>query len=241
MKSSKIASFCSAALALGALCALPAGARAGNVSGVCKFEGEAPKRTVIKMDANPDCMKIHGDHKVGTENAIVSKEGQVQNVFVYVKTGLEGKKFDPPAEPAMIDQKGCMYTPHVQGIMVEQKFNIVSSDPTLHNIHALAKVNPEFNVSQPTPGTRDKVFHKAEMPIKFKCDVHAWMGAYVFVMDNPFFSTSAKDGSFTIKGLPDGEYTLAAWHEEFGTQEAKIKVAGGDVANTNFTFKAAAK
>ena len=236
MKVSKLSSI----VALGAMLAMPVAARAGNVSGSVSFQGEAPKRTVIKMDADPKCAAIHGDKKVGSEDAIVSKEGKVANVFVYLKDGVKGK-FPTPTAPAEIDQNGCMYIPHVQGVMVDQPFNIKSSDPTLHNIHCLGKVNPEFNFGQPQPGVKDKVFHKAEAPIKFKCDVHPWMSAYVFVMENPFFAVSGKDGAFAIKDVPDGEYTLAAWHEKFGEQTAKIKVAGGELKDQNFTFSAAGK
>lgn len=236
MKISKLSSI----LALGAVSAMPLAARAGNVSGAVSFTGEAPKRTVVKMDADPKCAAIHGDKKVGSEDAIVSKDGKVANVFVYLKEGVKGK-FTPPTTPGEIDQNGCMYSPHVQGVMVDQPFNIKNSDPTLHNIHCLAKVNPEFNFGQPQPGTKDKVFRKAEAPVKFKCDVHPWMSAYVFVMEHPFFGVSGKDGGFTIKDVPDGEYTLAAWHEKFGEQTAKIKVAGGELKDQNITFSAAEK
>ncbi len=224
----------SAILALAAM-GLPLAVEAGNVTGTVKFDGERPKRTVIKMDADAKCAAIHGDKKVGSEDAIVSKEGMVQNAFVHVKAGVTGK-FDPPATAATIDQKGCQYTPHVQGILVDQKFNIVNSDPTSHNIHSLAKENPEFNVSQPNVGTLEKVMKKVEKPIKFKCDIHPWMSAYVFVMEHPFFGVTDKDGKFTIANLPDGEYTVEVWHETLGTTEAKIKVAGGDVTQ-DFTLK----
>jgi hypothetical protein len=232
----KLGSLASGAAVLAAFAMAPASAGA-DVTGVVKLDGEAPKRSVIKMDADANCVKIHGDKKVGTEDVIVSKDGQVKDVFVYVSKGLEGKKFDPPAEAATIDQRGCMYIPHVQGIMVKQTLNIVNSDATLHNIHALAKENPEFNFGQPQPGTREKVFQKVETPIHFKCDVHPWMSAFVFVLDHPHFAVSERDGGFTIKGLPDGDYTLTAWHEKFGTLEQAIKVAGGS-ATAEFTFKA---
>ncbi len=207
-----------------------------KVSGTVRFEGEAPKRIVIKMDNDPKCKAMHGDEKVGTEAAIVSADGKVANAFVYVKSGLEGKKFDPPEEPATIDQRGCIYIPHVQGIFVGQKFNIVSSDPTLHNIHGLAKINPEFNHGQPAPGTIEKVFHKPEIGLKIKCDVHPWMNAWVHVMEHPFFAVSAKDGTYGISNLPPGNYTLAAWHERFGELEKKISVGNDAATDADFTF-----
>lgn len=214
-----------------------AGVVRADVTGTAKFEGEPPKRMVVKMDADPKCDHIRAGKKAGTEDTIVSKEGQVQNVFVYVKAGLEGKKFDTPAEHVTIDQHGCQYTPHVLGIMVGQTLDVKSSDETLHNIHCLAKDNGEFNFAQPAPGVREKSFRKPEKAVKFKCDVHPWMNAYIWVMDNPYFAVSDKAGAFTIKGLPDGAYTLGAWHETFGEQEAKIEVKGG-AATADFTFKA---
>ncbi len=225
-----------AALSLVALAALPGATFAANVTGKAKFEGERPRRFVIKMDADPKCAAIHGETRVPTEDAIVDREGNLQNVFVYIKSGLGDKKFDPPSTPAKIDQVGCIYVPHVQGMMVNQNLEIVNSDPTAHNIHCLAKTNPEFNFGQTVPGTQIKVFRRSEEAVKFKCDIHPWMGAFIFVLEHPFFAVSEKDGSFTIKDLPDGKYTLAAWHEKYGEQTVEITVSGADVTQ-DFTFK----
>lgn len=222
------------------ICAMLAlGAIAGaDVTGAAKFEGDPPKRKKIKMDADAKCVHLAGEKGAGTEDAIVSKEGQVKNVFVYVKAGLEGKEIPAAgAEPAELDQKGCMYSPHVQGIRVGQTLNIKSSDETLHNIHCLAKDNGEFNFAQPSPGVREKSFRKPEKAIKLKCDVHPWMGAFIWVMEHPYFAVTEKDGTFAIKGLPDGSYTIGAWHESFGEQEGKVDVKGG-AATVDFTFKA---
>jgi hypothetical protein len=141
----------------------------------------------------------------------------------------------------MIDQKGCQYLPHVQGVMVGQKVKIVNSDPTLHNIHAHAKANPEFNQGQPFQGMEmEKVFDKVEVMIPFRCDVHPWMASYMGVLDHPFFAVSKADGSFEIPNLPPGSYTLEAWHESLGTQTADVTVAAGAPADANFSFKPAA-
>jgi len=223
------------AVLVAAALAAPMAVSAGSIKGAVKFEGERPKRTVVKMDADPNCAKIHGDKKVGSEEAIVSKDGQVKNAFIYIKSGLTGT-FKAPETAATIDQQGCMYTPHVQGIMVDQKLDIKNSDNTLHNIHCLAKENPEFNFGQPTPGVRDKTFRKAEIGVKFKCDVHPWMGAWIHVMEHPFFATSDEAGAFEIKDVPDGEYTVGVWHETLGETEAKVTVAGGEIVQ-DFTLK----
>ncbi|MBI1784653.1 hypothetical protein HYR69_05865 [Candidatus Sumerlaeota bacterium] len=215
---------------------IPAGGP-GDVAGWVKFSGERPSRKVIPMDADSKCVAIHKGAKVGTEDAIVSKSGMVANVFVYVKHGLEGKKFEPPSAPASMDQTGCMYVPHVQGVIVEQKFNVVNSDPTLHNIHCLGEKNPQFNLSQPSPGTQEKVFHRPEIGMKFKCDVHPWMNAYVHVMEHPYFAVTGANWVFQIKGLPPGDYTIEAWHEKFGTIEKTITVGSAAISDANFTFE----
>lgn len=219
----------------------PAAAVAGQVSGTMRFEGTAPPRTVIKMSADPKCDAMHANGKVGSEEVLVSKEGQLANVFIYVKKGLEGKEFPAPATSAELDQKGCMYEPHVLGMMVGQKLDIVSSDTTLHNVHCMSKENPEFNFGMPGPGSRDRVFRKAESPIKFKCDVHPWMGAWLHVVPHPFFAVSDRAGAWTIKGLPAGSYTLAAWHEKYGEQEIPITVTDAGLAGVDATFKATEK
>jgi hypothetical protein len=128
----------------------------------------------------------------------------------------------------------------VFGIRVGQVLEIVNSDPTLHNIHAMPKDNAEFNNGQPIQGMKmNHTFTKPEVMVPFKCDVHGWMNAYVGVMDNPYYAVTAKDGSFELKSLPPGTYTIEAWHEKLGTQQMKVTVGPKESKDVNFTFKPA--
>ncbi len=223
------------AIASGLIFALSTTANAADVGGMAKFTGsDKPKRKVVKMDADPKCAAMH-DSKVGSVNVLVAKNRGIQNVFVYVKDGLSGE-FDVPAEHAKITQIGCMYEPHVFGIQVGQTLDIVSEDNTLHNINCQAKVNATFNFGQPTPGTREKSFRKPEIGVKFKCDVHPWMSAYMNVVDNPFYAVTDKTGAFSITGLPEGEYTIGAWHEVFGDAESTVTVGADGVSDLTFEF-----
>ncbi len=214
---------------------------AASVKGTIHYEGPAPKQVAVKLEADPNCVKIHGDKKVYIEEEVIGAKGEVKNAFVYIKNPPAAAKVKAPAEPITLDQKGCSYEPRVQAAIVGQKLNIVNSDPTSHNIRCLAKKNRQFNVGQPVPGTREQVLAKAEMAVKFKCDIHPWMTAYIFVMEHALYSTTSADGAFEIKNLPAGEYTLVAWHEKYGQQELKLKVADQDIADANFTFKPKAK
>ena len=121
----------------------------------------------------------------------------------HVKSGLEGKTFPVPSEPVVLDQNGCIYVPHVIGIQVGQTLQIVNSDETLHNIHAMPKNNKEFNIGQPVKGLKtDRTFDAVEVMVPFKCDVHKWMNAYVGVVDHPFFGTTGEAGSFELHEGP---------------------------------------
>ena len=211
-------------------------AAAGDVNGKISFSGTAPKPSKIMMNADPVCVKQHKTPVVG-EEVVVNKNGTLKNVLVYVKEGLGSKKFDPPASKLEFDQKGCQYTPHVLGIQVGQELEVVNSDPTLHNVHSLSKENPQFNVAQPKQGMKlTKKFDRPEV-FKVKCEVHTWMGAYIGVFPHPYFAVSGDDGSFSLKNLPAGEYTVEAWHEKYGTQTMKVKVAASGAATADFKFE----
>jgi hypothetical protein len=208
-----------------------------TVSGKIAFEGAAPPAAQIKMTADPVCLSLHKE-PVTSEEVLVA-DGKLQNVFVYVKEGLEKYSFTPPAEPAKINQEGCHYMPHVGGMMVNQKLKIINSDSTLHNIHCWAEKNPQFNIGQPVKGMEtEKTFTTPEILIHFKCDVHKWMSAYLGVLTHPYYSVTGKDGAFTLKNLPPGDYVIEAWHEKYGTQTQKVTVADKDSKEVAFTFKA---
>jgi plastocyanin len=212
-----------------------AAAPAGSVTGQIKFNGTPPRPQRIRMTADPLCMP--GEKGDTFETLLVSPTGGIQNVFVYVKDGLGSKTFPPPQTPAHLDQKGCRYVPHVLGVQVGQPILISNSDPAVHNVDAAAKTNKEFNLIQPKgskPST--KTFDKPEVMVPIRCDVHSWMTAWVGVVPHPFFTVSAADGTFTIKGLPPGTYTIEAWHETLGTQTAKVIVPANKGATTTFTF-----
>ena len=211
-------------------------ATAATITGNIKLEGDAPKGEAIKMNADPVCMR---EGKGGmTEFIVTGDGGALQNVFVYVKDGLGDRTFQAPQETVVLDQQGCRYHPHVFGIMVGQPLQILNSDPTLHNVHAMPKSNQEFNTGQPIQGMKfDHTFTAQEVMVPFKCDVHGWMNAYAGVVNHPFFAVTDASGRFELKGLPPGTYTVEAWHEKLGTQTQQITVAEKDSKEANFAFK----
>ncbi len=171
---------------------------ASTITGTVSYEGDVPSFKPIKMDADPICLTKHAE-PVYPESLVLGDGNTMGNVFVYVKGGLGKKDYPVPAEAAVLDQAGCQYTPHVLGLLVGQTLKILNPDGTLHNVHALAKDNAEFNLAMPKFRTETtKVFDKPEMMINFKCDVHPWMGAYVAVMPHPYFNVTQKDGKFSI-------------------------------------------
>jgi hypothetical protein len=215
-------------------------AGAATITGKALFEGQTPVAQPVRMEADPVCLSLHTE-PVTTEEVVANPNGTLKNVFVYVKEGLSGKSFPAPTTPVLFDQIGCKYEPHVLGVQVNQPFEILNSDGTLHNVHALAKTNKEFNIGMPIKGMKiKKQFTAPEVMVKMKCEVHPWMAAYVGVLDHPFFAVSGDDGSFQIKDLAPGNYVLEAWHEKYGTATQNVTIAAeGDTQDVSFQFKAA--
>ena len=208
-----------------------------SIRGTVRLAGTAPKREPIPMSADPVCQQQHPTPVLSGE-AVVSPEGGLQYVFVYVKEGVTGS-FPAPTTPVTLDQTGCWYHPHVFGIQVNQPLEIVNNDPTLHNVNAKPTVNQPFNIAQPVKGMKTKkAFTKPEVMVRFKCNVHPWMQAYAGVVEHPFFAVTDEKGVFAIEGLPDGQYVLEAWHEKFGAQTQHVTIAGGEAKSTEWTFTA---
>jgi plastocyanin len=203
----------------------------GDISGVINFTGVAPAPRKLDMSSDSKC---EGDNFL---DDVVVKDGKLQNVFVFVKSGLPQATFETPTNELTLDQKGCKYAPRVLGIQAGQPLKIVNSDQTTHNIHTLPRVNREFDGSQQAgQGPIIRKFSKPEAIFPVKCNQHSWMRAHVAVLAHPFFAVSDSNGAFTIKGLPPGEYEIEAWHERYGAKTAKIKVSEKADAKADFTF-----
>lgn len=215
-----------------------ASAGSASVAGKVSFDGAVPAAEKVKLSADPKCAAMHKD---GLERQTIHvKDGGLADVLVYVKSGANGT-YSAPAEDVLLDQHGCDYTPHMVAMVAGQKLKIRNSDDTLHNIHPRPTVNTEFNVGQPRQGMEsEKTFDKAELLIPVGCDVHPWMRAYITVLSNPFFAVTGEDGTFTIKGLPAGEYEIEAVHGKLGKDKAvagKITVKDGEAAKLDLTLK----
>ena len=214
-------------------------ATAGTISGKVMLDGDAPPADTIQMAADPNCARMH-EGAVMTEFVITNMEGGLQNAFVYIKGGLEGMSFPAPAESVTLNQEGCLYVPHVLGLQVGQPLNILNSDATLHNIHASPSANREFNIGQPVANmSTTRTFDSVEVMVPFRCDVHRWMNSYAGVLDHPYFAVSSMDGSFTIRNLPPGDYTVGVWHERLGEMEMAVTVGESATADASFTYSAA--
>jgi plastocyanin len=207
-----------------------------SVTGIVKFEGTAPKPTRIDMSADPNCLKAHPSPGT-TEDIVTGANGGLENAVVYISGGLEGRSFQPPAEPAVLEQKGCTYKPHVIALQANQKINVVNSDPTTHNIHPTPNNNREWNTTQPPGVPIEQTFAREEIAIPVKCNIHPWMRGYIAVFKHPYFAVTGKDGSFELKDLPVGNYTITVWHGKLGMQSQKITVGGGQSQKLEFVFK----
>ncbi len=210
---------------------------ASSITGTVTFAGKVPNLPALAMNADPACAKKH-PKPVLSEMLVLGSNNSMGNIMVWVSKGLPaGKTWPAPKNPVTLDQVGCVYKPHVMGIMVGQAYRILNSDGILHNVHALPKINPQFNRAMPpTLKEASAKFDKPEDIFQIKCDVHPWMSAYVGVFTHPFFSVTSTDGKFTISGLEPGTYEITAWHERLGRQTASVTVGANETKTQNFKF-----
>ena len=233
-------------LSTAALSAAMCTAAFAQISGKVMLQGTPPEMPEIKgVSAVPQCAAQHKD-PVYEDSVLVGDKGELANVIVFIKPA-EGQKLEGPQKetPAVIDQKGCMYTPHVVAVETGQPITVQNSDPFMHNVHSMALDNPTFNFAQVTVSEKKISPFTAVETFQLKCDVHPWMKAIVRVFDNPFFATTGEDGKYVIdtKGLKDGTYSVQAWHEVYKDSEPQtVEVKDGKASKeVDFSFKAVAK
>jgi plastocyanin len=218
--------------------AAAAPADAGSITGTVHFKGTAPARIPIDMSADPACALSTTPNL--TEQIVVD-HGNLANVYLYIKSGAPASNSAQGTPPVVLDQKGCRYVPHVIAIQQGESVQFLNSDPTTHNVHTMPTSvgNQSLDISE-TPGSPPQVEHfkTTEAMIPVRCNNHPWMQAFINVAPNPYFAVTGADGSFTIKGLPPGNYTLAAVQEKLGEVDIPVTVKAKSSTTADFTFAA---
>ena len=209
-----------------------------TVTGKITFDGTPPPNDKVQMSSDPYCQMHAADYP--TAETVEVKDGGLENVIIFISSGVAPGSYPAPTTPVEIVQQNCHYIPHVFTIMTNQTLNVKNGDMTLHNIHMFSeKQTTQFNVGQPL---KDMVtptkFTVPEVPIPIRCDVHKWMGAFTGVFDHPYHTVSKAGGSFELPKLPPGNYEITAWHEKFGKKTAMVMVGDNDKKEVNFSFSA---
>lgn len=210
-------------------------AKSGTIRGHVLFQGTPPQRHPPPIRGTPECQMLHGTTIL--EDDILIEKGYVQNVFVYIKEGLEKFVFATPQTPIEIGNVKCLYAPRVAGAMTHQPVKFTNSDPLLHNIHSRSDQGSTFNFGLSNAGRFSILrIHKAEVLIKLTCDVHPWMTGYLGVLDHPYFTITGPEGAFEWSRIPAGDYVIEAWHERFGTKTRKVTVEAQKAQEIDFSF-----
>jgi plastocyanin len=214
-------------------------ATAGSIIGTVKFEGTPPVFHPIDMSAEAACVQAHPSPIIPPV-VVTGPGGGLSNTVVYVKSGLGSYHYDTPKDPAVLDQKGCMYDPRVVALMTNQPLAFKNTDPVTHNVHPMPRDNRPWNRSL-AAGEDPYVttFTHPELAIPVACNIHPWMRAFLFVFDHPYFAVTSKTGTFDLKSLSPGTYTIEAWHERFGTRDQTVTIAPKETKSVSFTFKPA--
>lgn len=211
---------------------VPQPASAAGIDGTVRFTGTPPPNALIRMGADPNCLQANAGKRVTQETVVVNSNGTLKNVFVRLTGSVPGAP--APAQPVVVDQKGCVYHPRVVGARVGQALQVTNSDDTLHNIHSHG--GDVFNVGQPRAGVKSNFTLKSEGVLFLRCDVHPWMTGYVGVVSHPYFAVTGDDGAFHLANVPPGRYTLEAWHERFGILTQPVEVTASGSAKAEFAY-----
>jgi hypothetical protein len=210
-----------------------------TVIGVVRFDGSPPTRKKVPyLETDPVCAQMHPTGLL-SENVIVNTNATLRNVFVYVQIGLPEIAYAVPTDPVVLDQCGCRYQPHVFGIQTGQVLEIRNSDDTTDNVHSWGFNNDEWNKAQP-PGAPPlyRIFAKPEVMLAIKSDIHRWKSGYIGILPHPFFSVTGSDGTYALRRLPPGTFSIVAWHEVYGAQTQQVTVTENELKDFNFTFHA---
>ncbi len=219
--------------------ARPASSGRGTITGHIRLTGTPPENPPIRMRADPMCDKANAGKRALQETVIAGADGSLANVFVQ----LEGSFPDAgpaPTEPVTVDQTGCIYGPRVVGVRVGQPLRVKNSDPGLHNVHGVSADHDAFNVGQPIAGMINTMQVHDEGILKLQCDVHTWMVAFVGVVNHPYFAVTSTPGTFELRDVPAGTYTIRAWHELYGVHTTSVTVRAGAPVGVDFTYSATA-
>ena len=209
----------------------------GNIRGTVTILGVPPARKKVRLNADPQCQALHSGELLSDE-IVADPAGRVRWAFVYVSKGNTPRS-SGPLPPVLLDQVGCRFDPHVLGVQVNQPLNIYNNDSLLHNVHAQAIENKEFNFGLPQAGlVETKRFSRNEVMIRIQCDVHPWMRAWVGVLDHPYFSVTSDTGAYGIVNLPPGRFRITVWHERYASVEQEVEVPSGGDAKLDFYLDA---
>jgi plastocyanin len=207
----------------------------GTIVGHVHLTGPSPGNPIIRMGMDPMCAQLNQGTRPVQAIVLRAADGGLANVLVDLKGTFPASK--PPAQPVIVDQQKCIYTPRVVGARVGQTLRIKNDDALLHNVHGTSTAGNDFNFSQPTAGmTRDVTLKGPDVMLHIKCDVHSWMAAYVAVESHPYFDVSGNDGSFTIKDVPGGTHMVRAWHERYGELTQMVNVQPGKSVTVDFAY-----
>lgn len=213
----------------------------GTITGRVVLEGPAPAPRMIDMSGEPACRAAHPS-PIAFPEVELGDHGALADAVVYIKSGLANQSFAAPQTPVSLDQKGCMYSPHIVALMTNQTLLIANSDSTVHNVHLLARLNRPWNKSEPSgvPPLKE-TFSRPELAMPLVCNVHPWMRGYIFVFANPYFQVTSRSGEFSLRDLPPGTYTLEAWQEKFGTLDQIVTLGPRESKSVSFVFHSSAR
>ena len=202
----------------------------GSLTGTFVFEG-APPAPKLLPTGGKDAPTCNPDG-IADESLVVDPQSKgVKNVLVFVKkvSRTHESLAESASQPAVFDQKNCMFLTHVLPVQVKQPVVLKNSEAGVgHNTQISPPADTAVNPLLPPGGQQDYAFGRPQnVPVPATCSIHPWMKAYIIPRDNPYFAVSDASGKFTIPNIPDGEdLEVQLWHESAAGAKGVLVVPG---------------
>jgi hypothetical protein len=210
-----------------------------GLGGKAVFRGDVPdaRRLLVTKDE-----EVCGFGYLERNEVAVGEDRGLAGVVVVVEGIQEGKAWPDSPEGHVLDQKNCVFLPHVQVVPKTADLNIVNSDPVLHNVHAYEVIDGSgrtlFNLGQPPS---EAAIVRPLRPrlgnvVRLECDAHDFMQGWIYAADSPYWAVTREDGTFVIQDIPPGEYSITAWHPSLGVRQQRVSLGAGGAAEIVVDF-----
>ncbi len=150
-------------------------------------------------------------------------------------SSLDQQAYRTPEKHPVLDQKNLQFHPRVLPVLAGTTVDFPNRDNLFHNVFSYSQ-SKEFDLGRyPKNDSRAVTFERPGI-VRVYCDIHSHMNATILVLSNPYFAIPSDDGTYRIRHVPEGKYTLVLWYDRDVVERRPVELKAGETLELNFTF-----